>query len=154
MLYADQRLKRGCKVIEERIQINARAADIFALYADVPRWNTWDPDTKSSSLSGPFAAGTKGRLAPTKGQPINIEITDVQPDRSFTCVGGIPGFSMRFDHELTEADGGTQALHRITFSGPLRLIFGPLVGAQVRKGLPVTMRSLKAKVEALKAQSL
>ena len=140
-------------IIEERIQIKAPAAQIFALYADVPRWNTWDPDTKSSSLSGPFAVGTKGRLAPTKGQPISIEITDLVLDRSFTVVGGIPGFSMRFDHELTAAEDGTQVVHRVSFSGLLRYIFGPLVGAQVRKGLPITLLSLKAKVENLSRQS-
>jgi hypothetical protein len=34
-------------------------------------------------------------------------------------------------------------MHRVSFSGFLRFIFGPLIGAQIRKGLPVTMASLK-----------
>jgi Polyketide cyclase / dehydrase and lipid transport len=135
--------------IEERIQIKAPASVIYAMYADVARWNTWDPDTKSASLNGPFAVGTTGTLAPTQGRPVQIKLVEVTQDRSFTVVGAIPGFSMRFDHELKERDGITEALHRVNFSGPLRFIFGPLVGAQVRKGLPKTMASLKAKAEAL-----
>jgi Polyketide cyclase / dehydrase and lipid transport len=135
--------------IEERIQIKAPASVIYAMYADVARWNTWDPDTKSSTLNGPFAVGTAGTLAPTQGRPVQIKLVEVTQDRSFTVVGAIPGFSMRFDHELTEKEGVTEAVHRVNFSGPLRFIFGPLVGAQVRKGLPKTMVSLKAKAEAL-----
>jgi Polyketide cyclase / dehydrase and lipid transport len=134
-------------IIEERITINAQASVIFALYADVARWNTWDPDTKSASLNGPFAVGTTGTLAPAQGRPVQIKLVEVTADRSFTVVGAIPGFSMRFDHELMEHGGVTEAIHRVTFSGFLRFIFGPLVGSQVRKGLPKTMLSLKAKAE-------
>ncbi|TAG26343.1 MAG: polyketide cyclase [Burkholderiales bacterium] len=136
-------------IIEERITINAPAGAIFALYADVARWNTWDPDTKSASLNGPFAVGTTGTLAPTQGRPVQIKLVEVTQDRSFTVVGAIPGFSMRFDHELTVRGSVTEAIHRVTFSGFLRFIFGPLVGAQVRKGLPKTMLSLKARAEGL-----
>lgn len=136
-------------IIEERIDINAPASAIFSLYADVAGWNTWDPDTKFASLNGPFAVGTTGTLAPTQGRPVPIKIVELTRDRSFTVVGAIPGFSMRFDHELTERGGTTEAVHRVTFSGFLLFIFAPLVGAQVRKGLPKTMQSLKAKAEAM-----
>ncbi|MBS7807281.1 SRPBCC family protein [Variovorax sp. PCZ-1] len=134
-------------MIEERILINAPASTIFAIYADVERWNTWDPDTKSSSLGGSFAVGATGHIEPAKGQAVKMTLVEVTQDRSFSVVGAIPGFSMRFDHELTERGGVTEAVHRVTFSGFLRFIFGPLVGAQVRKGLPKTMLSLKAKAE-------
>jgi Polyketide cyclase / dehydrase and lipid transport len=135
--------------IEERITINAPAFTIFALYADVANWNTWDPDTKSASLNGAFAVGTTGTLTPAQGRPVQIKLVEVTQDRSFTVVGAIPGFSMRFDHELTVRGDTTEAVHRVTFSGFLRFIFGPLVGSQVRKGLPKTMLSLKAKAEGL-----
>ena len=140
-------------VIEEKILIHCPASVIYAIYAQVSQWHTWDPDTREASLNGPFAVGTQGRLAPTQGRPITMQLTEVQPDRRFTVVGGIPGFSMRFEHELTPLEGGTQALHRVSFSGPLRFIFGPLVGAQVRKGLPITMRRLKAHAEAKAASA-
>lgn len=136
-------------MIEERITIHAPAALIFAIYADVAHWHTWDPDTQSASLNGPFAVGTTGTLAPTQGRPVRIKLVAVQPDRSFTVVGAIPGFSMQFDHELTVRGSDTEVVHRVSFSGFLRFIFGPLVGAQVRKGLPKTMLSLKAKAQAL-----
>ena len=134
--------------IEERIDIQAPPEAIFAVYQDVARWNTWDPDTKSSSLNGPFEVGTKGRLAPTKGQEIGIELTSVVPGRSFTCVGGVPLFRMVFDHELIPSGKATTVVHRITFSGALSFVLGRIVGAQVRKGLPLTLASLKRLVES------
>lgn len=135
-------------VIEEKILIDCPAQVIYAIYTEVSQWHTWDPDTRSASLNGPFAAGSQGRLEPSQGRPITMTLTDVQPNRCFAVVGGIPGFSMRFEHELTSVATGTEAIHRVSFSGPLRFVLGPLIGAQVRKGLPITMRSLKAHAEA------
>jgi hypothetical protein len=50
---------------------------------------------------------------------------------------------MTFVHEVRPVGSGCEVTHRVSFSGFLSFIFGPLVGAQVRKGLPVTMASLK-----------
>ena len=134
--------------VEARIDIQAPPAAIFAVYQDVARWNTWDPDTKSSSINGPFEVGTKGRLAPTKGSEIGIELTSVVPGRSFTCAGGVPMFRMVFEHELLPCGPFTTVVHRVTFSGTLSFILGRLVRAQLRKGLPVTLTSLKRLVES------
>ncbi len=134
--------------VEARIDIQAPPAAIFAVYQDVARWNTWDPDTKSSSINGPFEVGTKGRLAPTKGSEIAIELTSVVPGRWFTCAGGVPMFRMVFEHELLPCGPFTTVVHRVTFSGTLSFILGRLVRAQLRKGLPVTLTSLKRLVES------
>lgn len=135
-------------IIEERITISAKPEVIFAIYANVESWNTWDPDTKSSSLNGPFAIGSKGRLCPTKGREVPIEITYLVPGRAFTAQSKIPLFQMAFDHELFPTGSGTEVLHRVTFSGPLSFLLGRLVGNQVREGLPKTLLSLKKLAES------
>jgi Polyketide cyclase / dehydrase and lipid transport len=134
--------------IEERIVVNAKPEVIFGIYADVERWNKWDPDTKSSSINGPFVAGTKSRLTPAKGQTVNIELVSVVPNRSFTCDGGVPGFHMRFEHELNPSGVGTEVIHRVTFSGVLAFVIGRIVRAQLRTGLPITLASLKRLAES------
>jgi hypothetical protein len=135
-------------IIEERITVAAPPEVIFSIYADVERWNTWDPDTKSSSLNGPFAIGSKGRLCPTKGREVPMEIVALVPGRSFTARSEIPLFQMAFDHELAPTGSGTEVLHRVTFSGPLTFLLGRIVGAQVRQGLPKTLLSLKKLAES------
>lgn len=140
-------------VIEEHIEIHAPPETVFALYADVASWSTWDPDTKSSSIEGPFQTGAIGRLRPTKGQKIGITFTSVTPNASFTCEAKPPLCTIRFDHELTPTAQGVKALHRVVFTGPLAFFFNLVVGSGVRKGLPHTMAKLKATAEALAVPS-
>lgn len=135
-------------VIEESIIINASKEVIFNIYRDVEQWHTWDPDTKSSHLDGPFEVGSCGKLVPTKGSAVSIKMRDMVANESFTVEGGIPLFRMVFEHELTPQGQSTQVTHRVTFSGLLTFILGRIVGTQVREGLPKTMLSLKAFAES------
>lgn len=134
-------------IIEESIHIHAPAETVFDLYRDVGGWKQWDPDTSDARLDGPFEVGTLGRIVPAKGRGAPMRITEITPGRSFTVEAWIPLFRMKFDHELVPSGGGVRALHRVSFSGPLAFLFGPMVGKQVRAGLPHTMRSLKAHAE-------
>lgn len=133
--------------VEESISISAPPEAIFAVYQDVKGWNKWDPDTKEAFLDGPFAVGTMGRIVPTKGRGVPMRVTELVPGRSFTVEGWIPMFRMKFDHELIPEGTSTRAVHRVSFSGALTFLFGPIVAKQVREGLPKTMLSLKRYVE-------
>jgi hypothetical protein len=112
-------------MIEARIHIPVAPSVVFKIWSEVDRWKDWDPDTKEARLDGAFAVGTRGFLVPTKGRGVPIRITECIPDKLFIC------------------EGGCEVIHRVRFSGFLRFIFGPLIGAQIRKGLPITMASLK-----------
>jgi hypothetical protein len=133
--------------VEHSILVNAAPERVFALYADVPNWNRWDPDTKASSISGPFKAGTRGSLTPTKGNTVPMLLTSVVSNQSFTVESKIPLFRMVFEHELKPEDKTTLVVHRVTFSGGLAFLLGRLIGSQLNKGLPVTLAKLKATVE-------
>jgi hypothetical protein len=128
--------------VESTILIPTGPQPIFALYADVGRWHTWDPDTKQASLDGPFEAGTRGRLLPTQGNAVPMLLSSVQADRSFTVVSRIPMFKMVFEHELRPVAGGTEATHRVSFSGLLAPILGRVLAARLRRNLPLTLESL------------
>jgi Polyketide cyclase / dehydrase and lipid transport len=134
--------------IESRITIATLPETLFAIYADVSNWNKWDPDTKSSSLEGPFEIGSVGRLAPTRGREVPMSLVSVVPNRSFTVECRIPLFRMVFEHELTPHGSLTDVVHRVSFSGPLTFLFGPLVGGPLRKSLPQTLKSLKQYAES------
>lgn len=134
--------------VEHRITIHASAESIFGIYQDVENWNTWDPDTKHASLEGPFAVGSKGRLTPTKGNTVPMTVTKVEPGRCFTVESKIPLFRMVFEHELVPVPGATEVVHRVTFSGLLSLVLGPMLSKQLNVGLPVTLGRLKALAEA------
>ena len=134
--------------IQHSVLVNAAPERLFPLYADVPNWNRWDPDTKVSYIDGPFQTGASGSLTPTKGKTVPMLLTSVVPNRSFTVEAKIPLFRMVFEHELLPANGATEVTHRVSFSGALAFLLGRVIGAQLNKGLPVTLAKLKATAEA------
>ena len=137
--------------VEHRITVAAPAEAIFRLYEDVENWHTWDPDTKSATLDGPFEVGSRGRLTPTKGNTVPMVLTQVVPGRCFTVESKIPLFRMVFEHELHPQPGATEVVHRVTFSGLLSMVLGPMLSKQLNAGLPVTLGRLKSLAEARRA---
>jgi len=132
---------------EEKVLINAPLEKVFSLYANVSDWSLWDPDVKSSSVSGAFTSGATGVLEPSSGPKAKIVFTEVIPNQSFTVESKLPLCIMRFEHELSSTGNQTQALHRVSFAGFLSPFFGWLIGSQIRKGLPHTLKGLKRAAE-------
>lgn len=137
--------------VEHRITVTAPAETIYRIYEDVQNWHTWDPDTKQASLEGPFQVGSRGRLTPTKGNTVPMLLTQVVPGRSFTVESKIPLFRMLFEHELHPTPRATDVVHRVTFSGLLSVVLGPMLSKQLNSGLPVTLSRLKALAEGRSA---
>jgi hypothetical protein len=54
---------------------------------------------------------------------------------------------MTFEHELFPAEDSTRVVHKVSFSGPLSFLFYRMVGSQIRKGLPGTLRGPKQAAE-------
>jgi Polyketide cyclase / dehydrase and lipid transport len=135
------------KTVEHRIITKARPQAIFKIYQDVGNWHTWDPDTKKAELNGPLILGSRGRLTPSTGTTVPMLVTSMTPDQSFTVESIIPLFRMVFEHELNPVKGGTEIVHRVTFSGFMSFLLGPILARQVDAGLPATLANLKQLAE-------
>ncbi|NJS37032.1 MAG: polyketide cyclase [Brachymonas sp.] len=129
--------------IESSILVKTPANTIYALYADVNNWNTWDTDLKSSSINGAFANGATGEVVPKGGPKSKVVFSDIVPNKSFSVECKLPLCKMRFEHELQGQGNGTKATHRVVFEGLLAPLFGRLIGSGMRKTLPHAMESLK-----------
>ena len=125
------------------IPIACTPATLYAVWADVAHWHTWDPDTRWAQLDGTFAVGSQGKIAPKKGMTVKLCISEATPDRSFTAECRVLGNSMIFWHVLETTGDGILATHHVQFTGWLAGLFMKTVGADVRKGLPLTMTRLK-----------
>ncbi len=134
-------------IIEEHIDIAASAQAVMNCYQDVPAWPEWDPDTRAASIDGPFRSGARGRLRPTRGLAVPMRFVSVGPT-GFSVESPAPLCTMRFEHVLTPVGAGTRVTHRVSFEGLLAPFFGWIIGGRVRRGLPVTLRRLKQRVEA------
>lgn len=134
-------------VIEASVLIQASPQDVYRVWADVAAWPQWDPDTRRAWLDGPFIAGARGRLHPRKGFSVRMALVEAVPDQRFTVECPVLGSVMRFEHELAPASGAVRVTHRVSFRGWLARWLARTVGADVRRGLPVTLASLKTHVE-------
>jgi hypothetical protein len=112
------------------IPIACTPAVLYAVWADVAHWHTWDPDTRWAQLDDAFAVGSQGKIAPQKGMAVKLRISEATPDRSFTAECPVLGNRMIFRHH-------------VQFSGWLAGLLMKTVGADVCKGLPLTMTRLK-----------
>jgi hypothetical protein len=132
----------------EQITINVGPEKIFSLYETVSQWKDWDSDVTLSTISGPFAIGTTGKLKPAKGPETKITIASVEKNKSFTVESKLPLCVITFEHELQPLKNATHVTHRVSFNGPLTFLFGRVIGSQIRKGLPRTLLGLKRAAES------
>lgn len=137
----DQRIVRGA------LPVNCRPEAIYTVWADVAGWSGWDPDTRWARLDGPFAAGSRGRIAPQKGFPVSFELTHRVSNRAFTIVCPVLGNRMTFVHSMDYLDGQLMVSHSVQFSGWLSGLLMRQVGSDVARGLPLTLTRLRARCE-------
>lgn len=133
--------------ISKTIRINASMERVFSLYADIASWKSWDPEVAEVNLTHGLTQGSTGYLRPKKGPGQKITISEVKEGQSFTASCRLPLCQISFVHELSVQDLMTVATHSVSFSGPLSGIFGKLIGGQIKKTLPATMRGLKQAAE-------
>jgi len=53
-------------IIRHTVETTATPTQIWQVWQDVENWNSWDHETESSRLDGPFQAGITGWLKPKK----------------------------------------------------------------------------------------
>jgi uncharacterized protein YndB with AHSA1/START domain len=133
---------------ESSTTINAPVATVFALYADVAGWPSWDPDLKAASLQGAFVSGAMGEVHPHSGPKSALRFVDVVQGKSVRMECKLPLGVMHFDYELQSQGATTVATHRTTFSGLLAPIWSRLIGSGMKKTLPAALAGLKNKAES------
>jgi hypothetical protein len=108
---------------------------IWAIWSEVERWNEWNSGVKWARRDGPFAAGTRGKLKPSRGPSSSFQLTEVDPERRWVISTQLPGAELQIEHLLTDApEGGLTITYRGRLSGPLapvlaRLMSKPLEGS-------------------------
>lgn len=134
---------------EAQTTIHASAGTVFALYADVANWPSWDPDVKSASVQGPFVSGAVGEVKPHGGPKSVLHFVQVVDNKSVRMECKLPLGKMQFDYELQSLGGATQVTHRTTFSGVLAPLWSRLIGASMKKTLPAALAGLKHRAESV-----
>jgi Polyketide cyclase / dehydrase and lipid transport len=101
---------------------------VFALWADVEGWPSWDASLSATTLDGPFAAGTTGTLHPQgMPEPIAFRLTAVEPGAGFADETRLGPLALRFEHRVEPHEWGSRIVVSIEAEGPDADQFGPAV---------------------------
>jgi hypothetical protein len=118
-------------------------ARIWELWADVPSWSRWDTELPDSRLDGPFALGTTGVLTPKAGPQSRFRIAELVPNESYAFTITLPLCTLTVRRFFTSSEDATAFTHQVSFNGPLRHLFGALLGRRYQRVLPVVMGQLR-----------
>ena len=133
---------------EERISINAPAATVWAVMADVEHWPDWTRSVRSIELlDGELAVGKRVRIRQPKFPPVTWTVTDVQPGESFSWRSKSLGADAVGRHRVIDnGDGTSIAVLGISQTGPV----GTLVALISRR---LTKRFVAHEAGGLKERS-
>ena len=123
---------------------------IWSVWKDVADWPQWDDGIEEVTLNGEFAVGATGKLKPSGGPRFPFEVTEIKDGHAFTDVTKLPLARLTFAHELRDGDqqGETTIFQRISIEGPLTFLWSRVIGKDLKKDVPGTMRSLAEYAEA------
>ena len=127
------------------ISTRASAEQVWRVWSNPSAWPTWDTGLETVALDGPFAVGTRGRLKPNGGPAVRFVIVASQPGQGFHDRSFLPCTQLDFIHHYEPAGvDGTPARisHRVEMRGLLTPLFSRVIGRDIARTLPDTLRAL------------
>jgi len=120
---------------------------IFALWADINNWVTFDPGIEWAKLDAPFAVGSPYVLKPKGGPTVKATILEVEPNKRFVDVSHLLGAKLRLVHEITQQNSVAMVSVTMIMSGPLQWVWAKILGKNQQADLEESTANLIAKAE-------
>ncbi len=117
---------RVSKIIED-----LRAKEIFSIWQDVDNWNKFNKSIIYAKLENKFEVGNKIILKLLNGRKINLILSEVTFNKSFTDVTNFPFAKMYGVHEIIEIDNKIEIIVSIKIDGLFSFIWEKLVAKKV-----------------------
>jgi uncharacterized membrane protein len=115
--------------------VNSPAAVVWALLRDLERWDQVLPtmDEVRPLDTGPIAVGSRFEVRQPGLRAAVYEVTEWQPERSFTWVASSPGVRTTATHVVEQVGGVTRLALGIRWTGPLAGLVGLVFGGRARR---------------------
>lgn len=136
---------------DDSIDINATAATVWDVYADVEHWPDWTASVRSVTfVAGDHVAiGARARIAQPKLPKAEWEVTEVEPGRSWTWVASAPGVRTTAIHRVEPLDdGSTRVTQTLIQEGALGWLIARVYAGLTRRYLRMEAEGLAARCEA------
>jgi uncharacterized membrane protein len=138
-------------ITERSIDIDAPAAVVWDVFADVEQWPAMTPSIRRvTALDGPeLAVGRRYRIEQPRFPALVWEVTDLAPGRAWTWVQRSPGGTTTAEHEVLETGAtSTTVRQRIDQGGPIGTLVGLLTRGLTPRYMDQEAQGLKARSEA------
>lgn len=135
--------------IENRIDIAAPAATVWALTADVAGWPAFSPTMTSIERldDGPLAVGSQARVKQPAQRAAVWTVTALEPGRSFTWQTRSFGLTMAGTHEVEPRGDACTNVLVLEITGTGARVFGLLLGPVLRRALAQENQGFKTRAE-------
>ena len=124
--------------------VEGNHASLWATWADMAAYPSWDPREEETRLDGPFAVGTTGwskQVGRRPGGPFTITV--VQPEHRWVNECPLPGGRLVIDHTLDDdGDNRVRLTKTYTVHGPMALAFRLVFARAIRRDVPGTLAAL------------
>lgn len=130
---------------EAAIEIDAPAARLWALFADVAGWPAWNAGIARIALHGPFREGTTFTMQPPGMDAFDSTLRDVVPGRGFTDETRFGDTVVRVHHAIEPlADARVRIVFRTQAEGPEAAATGDAASADFGQVLQALKRHAEA----------
>jgi hypothetical protein len=128
----------------------ASAEAAWAAWTDVAGWSAYD-HIESAQVDGEFRAGAV-ITSKAKGFPRN-ELTVTRAERPGRWVdeSRSPGMRMTFDHLIEQVQDETRLTERVSITGPLGRVVGPLLKGRLEALFAASLAAVVQQAEASEA---
>ncbi|MCM1976979.1 polyketide cyclase [Streptomyces sp. G1] len=132
---------------EHGIETTAAPEAIWALWADVENWGTWNADIEEIELRGPFAAGAEITMTPAGQDPVELLVTEAVEGEMFVDEARFGGLVLRTAHRIERLGPAldpalSRVVYRMEISGEGAAEAGPEIGPAITADWPETMATL------------
>ncbi len=123
---------------EHTVPAEAAPEAIWALWADVEHWGTWNADIEHIEIDGPFTAGARIVMTPAGQDPVRLQVAEAKVNEGFVDEAHIDGLILRTTHRINDS----HVVYRMEITGPGANDIGPRIGPAITADWPETMAAL------------
>jgi uncharacterized membrane protein len=132
--------------------IDARPQEVWKIWMDVERrWPEWIPSIARVKRldTGPLQVGSRTLIKAPKLPPVVWQVTELEPERSFSWATRRWGVTTLTDHRIVPEDGedAVTVTLQIRLTGPLAWLFAPVASGLVRRSVEAEAYGLKRRCE-------
>lgn len=113
-----------------------KADCLWKVWSDVNQWHTWQDDIEYTKMEGEFTAGKTYKMKPKGAPEVSIELSEVEPNRTFADLTRFPLARMHAIHEFIERGAELEIKTTVSIEGALSFVWRKLVAEGVANSLP------------------